>query len=105
MFGHEVKGSKRWIFGVQPSEFLKPAFVILVAWAFAEGAKRRKLPGNLIAMALLPIAIVPLLLQPDFGQTMLICLVWAALFFMAGLHWFWVFGIGGLGVEQRHAGV
>ena len=36
---------------------------------------------------------MPLILQPDFGQTMLISLVWAALFFMAGLHWFWVVGL------------
>jgi len=99
LFGHEVKGSKRWILGVQPSEFLKPAFVILVAWAFSEGCKRRDVPGNLIAVLLLPITIVPLILQPDFGQTMLISLVWAALFFMAGLHWFWVAGIGGIGVS------
>jgi cell division protein FtsW len=98
LFGHEVKGSKRWILGVEPSEFLKPAFVILAAWAFAEGGKRRDVPGNLIALALLPLSIVPLILQPDFGQTMLISLVWAALFFMAGLHWFWVFGIGGAGL-------
>ncbi len=40
MFGQEIKGAKRWLvlFGVniQPSEFLKPAFVILVAWLFGE---------------------------------------------------------------------
>ncbi|WP_026607079.1 FtsW/RodA/SpoVE family cell cycle protein [Methylocapsa acidiphila] len=99
VFGHEVKGSKRWILGIQPSEFLKPAFVILVSWAFAEGGKRRDVPANLIALFLLPATIVPLILQPDFGQTMLISLVWAALFFMAGLHWFWVVGIGGAGVS------
>jgi cell division protein FtsW len=99
LFGHEVKGSKRWILGIQPSEFLKPAFVILVAWAFSEGGKRRDVPGTTIALFLFPIAVVPLMLQPDFGQTMLISLVWAALFFMAGLHWFWVFGIGGFGVS------
>jgi cell division protein FtsW len=97
LFGHEVKGSRRWIFGVQPSEFLKPAFVILAAWAFAEGGKRRDVPGNLLALLLLPLTIVPLILQPDFGQTLLISLVWSALFFMAGLHWFWVVGIGGAG--------
>ena len=99
LFGHEVKGSKRWIFGVQPSEFVKPAFVILAAWAFSEGAKRRGMPGNTLAVLLLPATIVPLILQPDFGQTMLISLVWACLFFMAGLHWFWVAGIGGAGVS------
>ena len=98
LFGIEVKGAKRWIFGIQPSEFLKPAFVILAAWAFSEGGKRRDVPGTLLALLLLPISIVPLVLQPDFGQTMLLSLVWAALFFMAGLHWFWVAGIGGVGV-------
>ena len=98
LFGHEVKGSRRWIFGIQPSEFLKPAFVILVAWAFSEADKRRDVPGNLLALLLLSVTIVPLILQPDFGQTMLVSLVWAALFFMAGLHWFWVVGIGGAGL-------
>ena len=98
LFGVEVKGSRRWIMGVQPSEFIKPAFVILAAWAFAESGRTQggALPKAL-AVALLPITIVPLILQPDFGQTMLIALVWAALFFMAGLHWFWVVGIGGVG--------
>ena len=94
-FGVEIKGARRWIFGVQPSEFLKPAFVVIVAWAFAEGAARRDVPGNLIALALFPLTIGPLVLQPDFGQTMLLSLVWAILFFMAGLHWLWVVGIGG----------
>ena len=97
LFGHEVKGSRRWIFGIQPSEFLKPAFVILVAWAFSEGGKRRDVPGTLIGILLWPATIVPLMLQPDFGQTMLVSLVWMALFFMAGLHWFWVVGLGGVG--------
>lgn len=98
LFGHEVKGSRRWIFGVQPSEFLKPAFVILAAWAFSEGGRRRDVPATFLALLLLPATVVPLMLQPDFGQTLLICVVWAALFFMAGLHWFWVVGFGGVGV-------
>jgi cell division protein FtsW len=97
VFGQEVKGSRRWILGIQPSEFLKPAFVILAAWAFSEGGKRRDVPANMVALLLLPITVIPLVLQPDFGQTMLVSLVWAALFFMAGLHWFWVVGIGGAG--------
>jgi len=100
LFGAEVKGSRRWIFGLQPSEFIKPAFVILAAWAFTEGGRISvpKLPAKILSFLILPITIVPLILQPDFGQTMLISLVWASLFFMAGLHWFWVFGLGGVGV-------
>ncbi|MGO4175251.1 FtsW/RodA/SpoVE family cell cycle protein [Bosea sp. TAF32] len=101
-FGVEVKGAKRWLTlgplgSVQPSEFLKPAFVVMAAWAFAEGTRRPDLPGTILALLLLPVTIVPLVLQPDFGQTMLVSLVWAGLFFVAGLHWFWVIGLGGVG--------
>ncbi|MFZ0558158.1 MAG: putative peptidoglycan glycosyltransferase FtsW [Methylovirgula sp.] len=98
LYGAEIKGARRWIFGVQPSEFLKPAFVVLVAWAFAEGAKR-EMPGNLVAFLLLPLTIVPLVLQPDFGQTMLVSLVWVGLFFIAGLRWIWVAGLGSVGIS------
>lgn len=101
-FGPEIKGAHRWIqfgpVGLQPSEFVKPAFVVVAAWAFSEGAQRRDMPGGLIAMALLPMTIVPLILQPDFGQTMLITIVWCTLFFVAGLHWFWVAGLGVAGL-------
>lgn len=99
LFGSDVKGARRWIFGIEPSEFVKPAFVVLTAWAFSEGVRRRDMPATLLALILLPMTIVPLILQPDFGQTMLISLVWAALFFMAGLHWFWVAGLGGVGLS------
>ena len=105
MFGAEVKGARRWIFGLQPSEFIKPAFVVLAAWAFTEGG--RKAPtatlAKILSFLILPLTIAPLILEPDFGQTMLVSIVWASLFFMAGLHWFWVVGIGGLGVAGGFA--
>ncbi len=101
-YGPEIKGAHRWIslmgISVQPSEFVKPAFVVLTAWAFSEAARRPDLPAVWIAFALLPLTITPLILQPDFGQTMLITAVWAGMFFIAGLHWFWVLGLGGIGV-------
>jgi cell division protein FtsW len=101
-FGPEIKGAHRWIMiagiGLQPSEFLKPAFVVIAAWAFSEGARRKDMPGALLAFVVLPPTIVPLILQPDFGQTMLITIVWCGLFFVAGLHWFWVAGLGGAGL-------
>lgn len=100
-FGPEIKGAHRWIqvgsLGIQPSEFVKPAFVVLAAWAFSEGARRRDVPGALIGLMLLPATIAPLILQPDFGQTVLIAATWVGLFFVAGLHWFWVVGLGGVG--------
>jgi cell division protein FtsW len=102
VFGAEVKGSRRWIvlagINVQPSEFLKPAFVILTAWLFAESARRAEMPANTVAIGLLALVIGLLVLQPDFGQTMLIVLVWGALFFMAGMRWIWVIGLAGTAV-------
>jgi cell division protein FtsW len=101
-FGPEIKGAHRWIMigglGIQPSEFVKPAFVVLAAWAFSEGARRKDMPGALLALLILPATIIPLILQPDFGQTMLVTIVWCGLFFVAGLHWFWVMGLGGAGL-------
>jgi cell division protein FtsW len=101
-FGPEIKGAHRWIgfggFGIQPSEFVKPAFVVLAAWAFSEGARRKDMPGSILALLLLPATIVPLILQPDFGQTVLVTLVWCGMFFVAGLHWFWIFGFSGAGL-------
>lgn len=100
--GAEIKGARRWLsiagMSVQPSEFLKPAFIVIVAWAFSESARRRDVPGAWLAVLLLPITIIPLMMQPDFGQTMLVTIAWTGLFFIAGLHWFWVLGIGGIGI-------
>src|SRR6266536_3264835 len=98
-FGAEVKGARRWIvllgINIQPSEFLKPAFVILIAWLFGESARRPEMPANTFALLLLLVAVAGLVLQPDFGQTMLIALVWSALFFLAGMRLVWVAGLGG----------
>src|SRR5262249_42613423 len=101
-FGAEVKGARRWIVlagvNIQPSEFLKPAFVILIAWLFAESAKKPDVPANTLALVLLFGSIGALVSQPDFGQTMLVALVWGALFFMAGMRFIWVLGLGGAAV-------
>lgn len=105
--GDEAKGARRWLsilgVSVQPAEFLKPAFVILTAFLFSEGAKRPELPGKLFAVLLLAMVVAPLVAQPDFGQTMLIAIVWCAMFFLAGMPWKWVvslgfMGMGGLGL-------
>ncbi len=101
VFGPEVKGARRWLtiagITVQPSEFIKPAFVILAAWLFAESTKRPEMPATLFAFLLLGSVLGPLVKQPDFGQSLLICLVWSALFFLAGLRWIWMVGLAGIG--------
>ena len=101
--GVEVNGSRRWIaagpLSLQPVEFLKPGFVILVAFLLCEGERRPDLPGRLFAILVLAIVVAPLIAQPDFGQAMLIALVWCAMIFLAGLQWFWVvvLGLSGFG--------
>jgi cell division protein FtsW len=109
LFGAEVKGARRWIsllgMTVQPSEFVKPAFVILVAWAFSEGGRRTDVPGNVFGFVLLFATIIPIIMQPDIGQTMLLCIVWGALVFLSGLHLFWVAALasaGGLGMTAAY---
>src|SRR5690348_12442947 len=99
VYGAEVKGARRWIvilgINIQPSEFLKPAFVVLIAWLFGESARRPEMPANTLALGILLTAVAGLVLQPDFGQTMLVALVWSALFFVAGMRLVWVVGLGG----------
>ena len=96
-FGAEIKGARRWLviagINIQPSEFLKPSFVIIIAWLFGESARRPEMPANSMALGLLGLVVALLVLQPDFGQTMLVLLVWGALFFMAGMRIVWVFGL------------
>ena len=100
--GVEVKGAHRWLslagLSVQPSEFLKPAFVIICAWLFAEHARQPDIPGNLFAVILLGVVVALLVAQPDLGQTILVLGTWGVMFFMAGMPWLWIIVIGGLGV-------
>jgi len=100
--GPEVKGARRWLtiagITVQPSEFIKPAFVILAAWLFAESSRRPEMPAQFLAILLLASVLTLLVRQPDFGQSLLISLVWAALFFIAGLRWIWMVGLVGVGI-------
>ncbi len=99
--GVEAKGSRRWLyfggFTLQPSEFVKPAFVVITAWLFSENTRRPDIPGNLFSIILFAIVAALLVAQPDFGQTMLVAGAWGALFFMAGMSWIWIAVIGVLG--------
>jgi cell division protein FtsW len=98
--GVEVNGSRRWIdvagFSLQPSEFLKPAFIVICAWVFTEHARNGEIPGNIIALLLLVVVVTLLILQPDFGQTILVAVSWGALFFLAGMPWSWIAVIAGM---------
>src|ERR1700761_9444521 len=97
--GHSAKGAQRWLqlggFSLQPSEFVKPALIVLAAWMFAEGQKGEGVPGVSIAFALYGLTEGLLLIQPDVGQTVLITLAFGAAFFMAGVPFRWILMLGG----------
>lgn len=97
VIGPEINGATRWLrFGpmsVQPSEFLKPAFVVLVAWMLSSGNRQPGFPGYSLALFLLFAPLFLLLLQPDVGQSILLTAVWGALLFAAGLPLAWTIGL------------
>lgn len=96
LMGSEVKGAQRWLslggISLQPSEFVKPAFVVVSAWLFAEHQKNETFPGNQICMGLYALFVGLLFLQPDFGMVVLVSAVWFGQFFLAGLPLRWILG-------------
>ena len=101
-FGTEIKGAQRWItisgVSLQPSEFIKPTFAIITAWLFAMKSKTGKNIGQTTAVVLYGLVVSFLLLQPDFGMTVVVSAVWFTQFFLAGLPLVWVAGFIALGI-------
>lgn len=100
--GPEIKGAQRWLtfgpFSLQPSEFVKPALIVLAAAALAESNRTPGFPGMAVAGALYAAVAGILILQPDFGQTLLVTIVCAGLLFLAGVKWQWLAAVGGAAV-------
>ncbi len=88
LLDYEVKGAKRWFqifnFTLQPSEVIKPIFVILTAWCISKSIEDKKfyLPLMFIFFFILLILI---LMQPDLGMTVLVSTTFFCQLFVAGL--------------------
>ena len=101
VIGYEAKGAQRWIrfagFSLQPSEFAKPALIVLAGWVFAQREFYPDVPWAAIATALWAGTIGLFLLQPDVGQSALLTAAFLITFFIAGLSWrvAAAFGVGG----------
>ena len=102
LVGAEIKGARRWVslagMSLQVSEFVKPCLAVISAWMFAEWRRRPEFPGHAVAIALYTAVVGLLLLQPDFGQSVLITLVFIGQFFLAGLPVAWLVATGALGL-------
>lgn len=82
------KGATRWLslgfVSLQPSEFLKPAFVAACAWFMASAQQVGGPPGRMISLVLAAAVVLLLALQPDFGQASLVLFSWGVMYFVSG---------------------
>ena len=90
---YEIKGSKRWLMigniSIQPSEFIKPFFLILSAWFLTKGIEGGKKYLNILFLSFF-IIVGLIILQPDFGMTFLFAASFFCQLFIAGLSIFLV---------------
>lgn len=88
VIGSEVNGARRWLnvgLSLQPSEFLKPAFAIALAWILSWRVRDPQLPVLSMSVAVMALVAALLMLQPDFGSTILFAGVWFVLVLLSGL--------------------
>ena len=89
VFGTDFgKGATRWFSlgfaSVQPSEFLKPGFIVFSAWLMAASFEVGGPPGKRLSFVVTVIVAFILVMQPDFGQAALIIASWGLMYFVAG---------------------
>lgn len=103
VIGYENKGSVRWMrfmgISLQPSEFMKPCFAVVLGWVFAARFEAANFPSYKLAAALYVVVAFLLVMQPDFGMAVTVTAMFGVQFFLAGMPFLWVFGmmIAGVG--------
>ncbi len=82
------KGAVRWIslfnISFQPSEFLKPFYIVAITWIMSSSYSNYQIPGKAISFIFMSIIVYSLILQPDYGQAALFLSIWTILYFLAG---------------------
>lgn len=101
IFGTDFgKGATRWyslgFASLQPSEFLKPGYIVMAAWLIAAGQDLQGPPGKRLSLGLAIVICTFLALQPDFGQAALILFSWGVMYFVAGAPFLILGGLAGL---------
>lgn len=92
-YGYEVKGAVRWInlggFSMQPSEFIKPFFAVVVGWILSLKFED-EFPSFSFCLFLYTIVAMLLIIQPDFGMLVMITAIFGVQVFIAGMPIFWI---------------
>lgn len=103
VIGFENKGSIRWLrfagMSIQPSEFMKPCFAIVLAAIFSARFSRADFPSYRLATAAYLIVAFFLIIQPDFGMTVTVSGMFGVQFFLAGMPFIWVAAFIVLGIS------
>ena len=92
--GKMVNGSWRWLqlgpMTIQPSEFAKPVFIILMAWYLSRNMRRMGefKEGIVWPYLLVLLFAVPIIVEPDYGTTLLFAAIGILLMVIAGCRWF-----------------
>jgi cell division protein FtsW len=101
VIGMEKNGAVRWIdFGItaiQPSEFLKPLYVVSIAWLLSLKRKDPSLPMVMISGLITAVLAFALMRQPNLGETVIFALTFVALLTLSGAHLRYLYMLGGAG--------
>lgn len=102
VLGAEVKGAKRWIDiggqSIQPTEFMKPALIILTAALLEKTSSTERMKGFMLGIIIMGAVALPVLMQPNFGMVLAMGTVWFFQVFMAGMPLLWLLPLIGLGL-------
>ena len=92
IFGTDFgKGSVRWFslswLTIQPSEYLKPFFVVFVSWIVAGNIHSNPRAGLILSFFSMALCVFLLTMQPDLGQTVVLISCWVLIHFIVGVSW------------------
>jgi cell division protein FtsW len=94
LIGAEIKGAKRWLsigfMAVQPSEFMKPCFAIVIAWVLSERQRLVDFPAYKITAIVFAVAMLLLIIQPDIGMAITLAFIYGVQLFISGIPIIWV---------------
>ena len=92
IFGTDFgKGAVRWFslnwLTIQPSEYLKPFFVVFISWIVAGNIHSNSRAGLILSFFSMAICVFLLTMQPDLGQTVVLIGCWVIIHFIVGVSW------------------
>jgi rod shape determining protein RodA len=100
VFGLIKKGARRWLnigFVIQPSELMKIAMPLMLAWYFQKREGIQKSWDYGVAAIILAIPVFLIARQPDLGTALLVFAAGMYVIILAGLPWKWILPFVGLG--------